>query len=59
MDQGEILKMDDAFTETRFSVHPHILRQGLRSALIAPLLYNDETLGVIVALPTGARRLYR
>ncbi|MCC7206453.1 MAG: GAF domain-containing protein [Anaerolineae bacterium] len=56
VDHGEIVKVEDAFTETRFSVHPHILRQGLRSALIAPLRYTDETLGVLVlyrSAPSG------
>ena len=56
MEQGEIVKVEDAFARRASPCTPTFCARACATALIAPLLYNDETLGVIVLyrqLPGG------
>jgi two-component system phosphate regulon sensor histidine kinase PhoR len=43
---GEMIVIEDATFETRFPVHPLMISQGMRSAMIAPMRYEDQVVGL-------------
>lgn len=45
----ELTVLEDVFTERRFRVNPQMSKVGLRSALLAPLIYSDKVIGLLVA----------
>lgn len=43
----ELVIIEDTLTETRFTVHPFLPQNGIRSALVAPMIFNNRVIGVI------------
>jgi two-component system phosphate regulon sensor histidine kinase PhoR len=51
----EIVIIDDSLTETRFVVPAMITNEGLRSALIAPINFRDELIGLLIVARSEVR----